>query len=72
VTVLIYQYGGGLCNFLTPTNGGLMAILAAAKVPYGKWIRFLAPIYAGLVLLGLFDPRHQQTGTMNAREMAAG
>ena len=53
VTVLIYQYGGGLCNFLTPTNGGLMAILAAAGVPYGKWIRFLAPIYAGLFLLGL-------------------
>jgi len=53
VTVLIYQYGGGLCNFLTPTNGGLMAILAAANVPYGKWIRFLAPLYAGLFLLGL-------------------
>lgn len=53
VAVLIYQYGGGLCNFLTPTNGGLMAILAAAGVPYGKWIRFLAPIYAGLFLLGL-------------------
>jgi uncharacterized ion transporter superfamily protein YfcC len=53
VTVLAYQYGGGLCNFLTPTNGGLMAILAAAGVPYGKWIRFLAPIYAGLFLLGV-------------------
>ena len=53
VTVLIYQYGGGLCNFLTPTNGGLMAILAAAGIPYGKWLRFLAPIYAGVALLGL-------------------
>jgi len=30
-----------------------MAILAAANVPYGKWIRFLAPLYAGLFLLGL-------------------
>ena len=53
VTVLIYQYGGGLCNIVAPTNGGLMAILAAANIPYGKWIRFLAPIYAGLFLLGL-------------------
>jgi len=53
VTVLTYQYGGGLCNIVAPTNGGLMAILAAAGVPYGKWIRFLAPIYAGLFLLGL-------------------
>src|SRR5438876_2732185 len=53
VTVLAYQYGGGLCNIFTPTNGGLMAILAASSVPYGKWIRFLAPLYAGLSLLGL-------------------
>ena len=53
VTVLAYQYGGGLCNIFTPTNGGLMAILAASSVPYGKWIRFLAPLYAGLFLLGL-------------------
>src|SRR5437764_2067074 len=53
VTVLTYQYGGGLCNIVAPTNGGLMAILAAAGVPYGKWIRFLSPIYAGLFLLGI-------------------
>jgi len=53
VTVLAYQYGGGLCNFVTPTNGGIMAILAAAGVPYGKWIRFLAPICAALFLLGI-------------------
>jgi uncharacterized ion transporter superfamily protein YfcC len=53
VTVLAYQYGGGLCDLVTPTSGGLMAILAASKVPYGKWIRFLAPVYAGLFLLGL-------------------
>ena len=51
--MLAYQYGGGLCNIFTPTNGGLMAILAASSVPYGKWIRFLAPLYAGLFLLGL-------------------
>jgi uncharacterized ion transporter superfamily protein YfcC len=38
---------------VTPTSGGLMAILAAAKVPYGKWIRFVVPIYAALFLLGL-------------------
>ena len=53
VTVLAYQYGGGLSDILVPTNGALMAILAASGVPYGKWIRFLAPVYAGLFLLGL-------------------
>jgi uncharacterized ion transporter superfamily protein YfcC len=34
VTVLAYQYGAGLCEMLTPTNGAMMAILAAAGVSY--------------------------------------
>ncbi len=53
VIVLAYQYGGGLADILVPTNGALMAILAASGVPFGKWIRFLAPVYAGLFLLGV-------------------
>jgi len=53
VTVLAYQYGGGLADIVVPTNGALMAILAASGVPYGKWIRFLTPVYAGLVLIGV-------------------
>jgi uncharacterized ion transporter superfamily protein YfcC len=52
-TVLAYQYGGGLADILVPTNGALMAILAASGVPFGKWIRFLAPVYLGLFLLGV-------------------
>jgi len=51
VTVLAYQYGGGLCELLTPTNGALMAILAAAGVRYEDWLRFALPWC--LVLLGL-------------------
>jgi len=53
VTVLAYQYGGGLADIVVPTNGALMAILAASGVPYGKWIRFLAPVYVGLFLIGV-------------------
>jgi uncharacterized ion transporter superfamily protein YfcC len=53
VVVLAYQYGGGLADILVPTNGALMAILAASRVPFGKWIRFLAPVYAVLFLLGV-------------------
>jgi uncharacterized ion transporter superfamily protein YfcC len=53
VTVLAYQYGGGLADIVVPTNGALMAILAASGVPYGKWIRFLTPIYSALFVLGL-------------------
>src|SRR5258705_4512214 len=41
-TVLAYQAGAGLTEMLTPTNGGLMAVLLAAGVPYGRWIRFVS------------------------------
>jgi uncharacterized ion transporter superfamily protein YfcC len=40
VTVLAYQTGAGLTELLTPTNGGLMAVLLAAGVPFPKWIKF--------------------------------
>ena len=42
VTVLAYQTGAGLTELITPTNGALMAILLAAGVPYGQWMRFAA------------------------------
>src|SRR5204863_521695 len=44
VTVLAYQYGGGLCELFTPTNGALLAILAAAQVRYEDWLRFALPL----------------------------
>ncbi len=52
VTVLAYQYGTGLCDILTPTNGALMAILAAAGVPFDRWLRFTLPLWAALFGLG--------------------
>ncbi len=52
VTVLAYQYGGGLCELVTPTNGALMAILAAAQVRYEDWLKFALPLSLGLLALG--------------------
>jgi uncharacterized ion transporter superfamily protein YfcC len=51
VTVLAYQCGAGLCEIVTPTNGALMAMLAAAGVRYEEWLKFVVPMYA--LLLGL-------------------
>lgn len=53
VTILAYQYGAGLCELLTPTNGALMAVLATAGVPYDRWIRFVVPLWAALTVLGI-------------------
>jgi uncharacterized ion transporter superfamily protein YfcC len=50
--VLAYQYGAGMTDLVTPTNGGMMAVLAAANVPYEKWIRFAFPLFGGLLGLG--------------------
>lgn len=52
VTILAYQYGAGLCDLITPTNGALMAILAAGGVRYEAWMKFAGPLYLGLVVLG--------------------
>jgi uncharacterized ion transporter superfamily protein YfcC len=53
VTVLAYQYGGVLSDIIIPTNGALMAVLAAAGVRYEEWVTFAGPRYLGLVALGL-------------------
>jgi uncharacterized ion transporter superfamily protein YfcC len=51
VTVLAYQYGAGLCDLVTPTNGALMAMLAAAGVRYEDWLKFVLPLYGLLLAL---------------------
>ncbi|HEV2642234.1 MAG TPA: hypothetical protein VGT98_05990, partial [Candidatus Elarobacter sp.] len=53
VMVLTYQYGCGICELLAPTNGALMAILAAAEVPFEKWIRAMLPALLALFALGM-------------------
>lgn len=52
-TVIAYQTGGGLAQMVTPTNGALMAILLAAKVPLQRWLRFAVAGIALLVLVGV-------------------
>jgi uncharacterized ion transporter superfamily protein YfcC len=52
VTVLAYQYGAGLCELLAPTNGALMAMLAATGVRFEEWWGFVARLWGVLLLLG--------------------
>jgi uncharacterized ion transporter superfamily protein YfcC len=51
VTVLAYQYGAGLCEMVTPTNGALMAMLVAAGVRYEEWLRFVISLLGLLIAL---------------------
>ncbi len=52
ITVLAYQYGAGLCDLITPTNGALLAILGVAGVRFEEWVRFTAPLWLALTVLG--------------------
>src|SRR5258706_10967654 len=52
VAVLAFQYGAGLAELVTPTNGAVMAILAAAGVSFEKWLKFALPWMGALLGLG--------------------
>jgi len=49
--VLAFQFGDGLSNSIIPTSGVLMAMLALAKIPYTKWLRFMLPLFLQLTVL---------------------
>ena len=51
-TVLAYQYGAGLGDLITPTNGALMAVLAAGGVRYDRWLRFVLPLWVMMMVVG--------------------
>jgi uncharacterized ion transporter superfamily protein YfcC len=55
VMVLCYQYGAGLGDLLTPTNGALMAVLAASGVPFNQWFKFAFKVYGILITIGLIS-----------------
>jgi uncharacterized ion transporter superfamily protein YfcC len=52
VAILAYQAGAGLCELLTPTNGALMAVIAAAAVRYDRWLRFALPMWIIMMIFG--------------------
>ena len=53
VAVLSYQLGGPVTDMLSPTNGALLAMVLAAGVPYGRWLRFAVPGTLIVALVGL-------------------
>ncbi|KQL52786.1 hypothetical protein AN964_04125 [Heyndrickxia shackletonii] len=53
VAVEAVMLGEGVVNCLNPTSGVLMGVLAASGIPYGKWLRFMAPLALIWFLIGL-------------------
>lgn len=41
LAVFTYQYPASMMDMLTPTNGGMMAVIAAAGINYKDWIKYI-------------------------------
>ncbi|WP_417451920.1 YfcC family protein [Kordiimonas sp.] len=52
-TVLAFLFGNGLTNMLTPTSGTLLAYLATAQVGWGKWAKFIFPLWLLFALIAM-------------------
>jgi uncharacterized ion transporter superfamily protein YfcC len=50
--VMVYQFGDGFTNMITPTSGVLIAVLGVARIPYEKWVRWIIPFMILLLILG--------------------
>lgn len=51
--VLAFQLGDGITNLIIPTSGLLMGLLAIARIPYGRWFRFILPLVLMLSLTAM-------------------
>jgi len=49
--VFAFTCGDGFSNTVIPTSGILMASLGLARVPYDRWLRFMAPLLLQLLVL---------------------
>lgn len=52
VAVLAYQFGDGFTNILVPTNAVLVGILAMARIPFDRWLRFILPFMVKIWIVG--------------------
>lgn len=52
VAILAFQLGDGLSNIIFPTSGYFMAVLALAKIPWDRWLRFMLPLFLIQATLG--------------------
>ncbi|WP_242946330.1 YfcC family protein [Anaerostipes sp. 494a] len=43
--VLAFQMGDAFTNVMAPTGGELLAACAMAKIPWGKWAKWLIPLF---------------------------
>jgi uncharacterized ion transporter superfamily protein YfcC len=53
LVVTAFQSANGLMNLFIPTSAVVMGGLAIARVPYGKWLKFVWPLLAMLAVMSI-------------------
>ncbi|MFO7934318.1 MAG: AbgT family transporter [Bacteroidales bacterium] len=51
-TVMAFQLGDGFTNMITPTSPVLIGVLGVARIPYERWVKWVLPFMAVLIILG--------------------
>ncbi|CTQ50346.1 YfcC family protein [Jannaschia donghaensis] len=51
LAVTAYQSASGIVNLVTPTSAVVVGALAIGRVPFNRWVRFVAPLLGGLIVL---------------------
>ena len=50
LVITAYQSASGLVNLITPTSAVVMGGLAIARIPYIRWIKWVAPLLGILTI----------------------
>lgn len=53
MAVFTYQYSATMMDMMTPTNGTILAILAAANIKFNHWVAFIWKSWLLIMALGL-------------------
>lgn len=51
-TILAFNFGDGLCNYVIPTSSALMGFLAIANVSYSSWMKFMSKLFGIWLITG--------------------
>lgn len=51
-TILAFNFGDGLCNYVIPTSSALMGFLAIANISYSSWMKFMSKLFGIWVITG--------------------
>ena len=51
-TIVAFQFGAGFTDMIAPTSGVLIGVLGMARIPYVRWLKWILPVLAILILIG--------------------